>query len=324
MAVTLSVEDGLVYVSTILGNQRLNVNGLQPGIASANNVLQRMLGAPFIWRFNRANFSISLIPPGKTEELIATLQLTTSGGEQTAILTFNTKDTIPVGTSVAFAGMTTYTAINGMSFAVVTSAPGTASFALGAGAVTSDPNPETGTMTWTAENITDYTVSVPYLGRIETQWLVDGQGTVTELKGTQTIAKNSVQRRPTEMGPVYDDNQGNITFRCNSVPDQRYTAYFDYQQKAVLITGPGFTFAPVPDEFGYLFNKGLLAECGLLVNDARFTIWEQEFVAGLLATQDGLDAQAKDMFYNQMLNSGRTSMRSQTAGNSGAQGRQQY
>lgn len=325
MAVTLSVENALVYASTLLDNQRLNVNGIEPGNTIANIVLQRMLGAPFIWRFNRANLAIALIPPGETVQQIATLQLTTSGGTQTAVLTFAGLNTIPKGTSVAFAGMTTYTALNGHSYAVTASAPGTASFAVGSGTTVSGPNPETGTMTWTAGNITDYTVSAPYLGRIETQWLEDAEGGIFELQGGQSIAKRSGPgTRPTQIAPVYDDNQGNITFRIDTVPDEAYTAYIDYQQKAVLITGPGFTFAPVPDEFGYLFNKGVLAECALLVNDARFTVWNTEFVAGLLAAQDGLDQQAKEIFYNQMLNTGRTSTRSQTMGTSGAQGRQQY
>lgn len=233
MSVTLSVQNAWVYVTTLLDNQRLDVNGLEPGLTCANIVLQRMLSAPFIWRFNRSNFSIAIA---------------TAGG-------------------------------------------------------------------------TDYVVSVPDLGRIETQWLTDANGNIFELKGAQTISKFSTNREPTEVAPVYDDNQGNITFRFNGVPDEAYTAYFDYQRKPPILTSPGETFAPVPDEFGYLFNKGMLAEASVLVNDARFTVWEQEFVAGLLATQDGLDAQAKEIFYNQMLNTGRTATRSQMLGNDGAAGR---
>lgn len=229
----------MTYVSTLLDNQRLNVNGLEPGLTMANTVLQRMLGAPFIWRFNRTNIAVPI---------------TEAGG-------------------------------------------------------------------------TDYTVALDDLGRIETQWLSDltdpDNVKIFELKGLQSVPKFSTVRRPTEAGPVYDDNQGNITFRFNSVPDQDYTAYFDYQRKAVRLTSYGETFAPVPDEFGYLFSKGLLAEAGLLTNDSRFPIWEKDFIAGMLATQDGLDAQAKAIFYEQMLNVGRTSVRSQMAGQGGAQGRMQ-
>lgn len=235
MAVNLSIENAMVYVSTLIDNQRLSVNGLEPGLTAANIVLQRMLGAPFIWRFNRSNFQIPI---------------TTLGG-------------------------------------------------------------------------TDYVIAVNDLGRIETQWLTDSDAGIYELKGAQSIAKVSTKRAPTEYAPVYDDNAGNITFRFNAVPDENYTAFVDYQKKAPLLQSYGNTFAPVPDEFGYLYNKGLLAECALLTNDSRFPIWEKDFIAGLLATQDGLDAQAREIFYNQMLNTGRTASRSQGLSQSGIAGRQQ-
>ena len=234
MATTLTIMNSIVYVQTLLKNQRLSVNNLEPGLTMGNIVLQRMLGAPFVWRFNRVNFQIPV---------------STAGG-------------------------------------------------------------------------TDYVISAPNMHRIETQWLTDAKGSVFELKGDVTKPKVSAQRRPQTAAPVYDDNNGNITFRFDAVPDQPYTAYFDCQQKPRLLTSFADTFGPVPDEFGYLFNKGMLSEGGLLVNDSRFPIWERDFISGLLATQDGLDAQSKSIFYDQMLNAGRTSTRSQAAGQSGAQARQ--
>lgn len=232
--VNISVQNSITYVQTILKNQRLWVNNLEPGITTANIILQRMLGAPFIWRFNRATTSFLI---------------NETGGN-------------------------------------------------------------------------DYAVSIPDLGRIETQWLQDAGGVKHSLNGAQSLACSTSKRRPTQVAPVYDDNEGEITFRFESVPDQVYTAFFDYQQKARLLTGPSDTFGPVPDEFGYLFNKGMLAEGAILVNDSRFPIWERDFIAGLLATQDGLDAQAKTIFYDQMLNNGRTSLRSQGLTQSGTAGRQ--
>jgi hypothetical protein len=223
-------------VSTLLDNQLLSVNELDPGITASNVVLQRMLGAPFIWRFNRANIQIA-IPPG--------------------------------------AG-------------------------------------------------TDFTIVCNNLGRIEEQWITDVDGKIYELKGAQSIARvgnNIGSSRPTETAPVYDDNQGNITFRFNKIADAAYTAFFDYQVKAPLLESYAQTFGPAPNEFGYLFNKGLLAECALLTNDSRFPIWERDFVAGLLATQDGLDAQDIQIFLGQALNAGRTASRSVSLGTTGGQAR---
>ena len=168
---------------------------------------------------------------------------------------------------------------------------------------------------------TDYVKSAPTMGFIEAQWLVDANDNILELNGATALAKVSYQRTPTLMAPQYDDNQGNITFRFNSVPDTDYTAFIDFQNAATLITSPAQTFFPLSDYFGYLFNKGMLSEDALLVNDSRFSIWRGEWIAQLLATQDGLDAQAKDMFYNQFMNTTRTVQRSSGAGQNGTQGR---
>lgn len=232
MAVTLSISDAITYVETLLKNQQLNINNLEPGLTMANITLQRMLGAPFVWRENRANTSLSI---------------NTAGG-------------------------------------------------------------------------TDYSLSIPNLGRIETQWMKDPSGNEIALEGAVTLPKISSVRPPIKVAPVYDDNDGNITLRFDAVPDQAYTAYFDYQKKAPIITSYGATFAPMPDEFGYLFNTGMLALGALITNDSRFNIWQAEFVTGLLATQDGLDAQAKSLFYEQMLNTGRTALRSQIFGKGAQQG----
>lgn len=227
--------DSLRYVSTLMSNQLLSVNELDPGITAANIVLQRMLGAPFIWRFNRANLPVAIVE---------------SAG-------------------------------------------------------------------------TDFTVTCSDLGRIETQWITDIDNKIYELKGSQSIAKkgNSVMGRPTEVAPVYDDNEGNITFRFNMIADAAYTAFFDYQKKAPLLESYGATFGPVPDEFGYIFNAGMLGACALLTNDSRFTLYERDFVTRLLATQDGLDAQDVQIFLGQALGAGRTAARSTSLSQTGGQAR---
>jgi hypothetical protein len=231
--VTLSIQASMTFVQSLIDNQRLNVNNMEPGVTMANNVLGTMMGAPFVWRQNRTNFSFPI---------------TTAGG-------------------------------------------------------------------------TDYTQSVPNMGFIETQWLQDSTGSILELKGATALAKVSYQRTPNQIAAQYDDNEGNITFRVNSIPDASYTAYLDLQNAAPLITSPADTFSPLSDYFGYLFNKGMLSEGALLVNDSRFSIWRSEWIAQCLATQDGLDAQAKDMFYNQFMNTTRTVQRSQDMAKNGAAGR---
>lgn len=233
MPVTLSIQASLTYVQTLIDNQRLNVNNMEPAVTMANTVLGTMLGPPFIWRQNRTNISFPIGTAGKT----------------------------------------------------------------------------------------DYFQYVPGLGFIETQWLEDEDGNKLELNGSTALAKVSSQRTPTLIAAQYDDNQGNITFRVNSVPDADYTVYLDTQNAAPLIMSPADTFTPLSDYFGYLFNKGMLSEGALLVNDSRFSIWRSEWIAQMLATQDGLDAQAKDMFYSQFMNTTRTVQRSSGATQNGTGGR---
>ncbi len=232
-SVSITVQDAVNYVKTLIKNQRLNISNYQPGLTSANITLQRILGPPFAYRFNRFNFSIPITAAGKT----------------------------------------------------------------------------------------DYQVSLPTLGFMEEMWLEDSSGTIYAIEGRTDLRKSSSSQRPQLVAPVYDDNQGNITFRFDYVPDQNYTFFCDAQNKAPLLKGWSDVFGPVPDEFGYIYHKWFLSEAGLIVNDARFEIWRREAVAALLATQDGLDEQAKAIMFEQMLNVGRTSLRSEMAGKLGSNAR---
>lgn len=229
-SVTITVQDSVNYVRTLIKNQRLNISKYEPGLTSANIVLGRILGPPFVWRFNRFNFSIPISEAGGT----------------------------------------------------------------------------------------DYQLNLPTLGRIESMWLMDSAGNICALEGRLDLPKSTSVRRPQLVAAVYDDNQGNITFRFDALPDQAYTAFFDAQNKAQLLRGWSDPFGPVPDEFGYIYHTLFLSEAALIVNDARFEIWRRNGVAALLAAQDGLDEQAKAIMFEQMLNVGRTAQRSQAMGKSGA------
>lgn len=147
----------------------------------------------------------------------------------------------------------------------------------------------------------DYNMAVSNLGRIETQWLMDGTGKVYQLTGATTLARTQGSRRPTKVAPQYDDNAGNITFRFNAIPDGAYTAYFDYQAKATLLTSYASTWAPIPDEYSYIYNQFMLAWGAALVNDARFPIFLKEGLSALIGAQGGLDEQSKAIFIGEWM-----------------------
>ena len=233
MAQNITIQDGVTFTKAYIKQQTLFVNNQQPALGAAQIILNTILGPPFVWRSNRANFTIPIL---------------TSGG-------------------------------------------------------------------------TDYVMSVPNLGHIETQWMVDAAGKFHQLGGAISLARVGSQKQPTKVAPQYDDNAGNITFRFDAIPDQAYTAYFDFQRKAPFVTGMSQPIGTMPDELSHLFFVGFLAWAGMLVNDARFPIWEKRFLADLLSMQDGLDDQARAIFMGEWMNFTRTAMRSQGAADGGIKGR---
>jgi len=143
---------------------------------------------------------------------------------------------------------------------------------------------------------TDYVEAISDLGWIEKQWLVSASGQIFQLEGAQSLAKTTSSQRPRTMAPVYDDNAGNITFRFDAIPTAAEIVYLDYQRKAPVATSYGNTWAPLPDEYGYIYNQLFLALAGNLVSDPRAPMWSQMGVSALLGAQQGLTMQEIAIF----------------------------
>lgn len=74
MATTLTIQNSVNFTQPFLKNQPLAVTNQEPGLTAANIVLQRILGAPFRWRFNRNTFTFSTVvttPP--TTDYVVTI-----------------------------------------------------------------------------------------------------------------------------------------------------------------------------------------------------------------------------------------------------------
>lgn len=143
---------------------------------------------------------------------------------------------------------------------------------------------------------TDYLRSVPSFGFVELAWLVDGANNQYPLTGALALSINQDVGKPDKIADQFDDNAGNITFRFDKIPDKNYTCYVDFQQSAPLLTSPASGWGPVPDYFAFIFDFGYLAIMSLLVNDARFPIFEKYFIGRLLAAQSGLSEQERNIF----------------------------
>jgi len=152
-----------------------------------------------------------------------------------------------------------------------------------------------------AAGLTDYVQLLNDFGFIELAWLTSGSNQYA-LEGDIALVINPTSARPERVAAQFDDNAGDITFRFDKVPDASYTAFIDYQKKAQLLTSFASSWGPVPDEFNFIFNYGFLSLLCLLVNDARFPIFESYFIGRLLAAQDGLDDQKRAIFYENWAN----------------------
>jgi hypothetical protein len=70
------------------------------------------------------------------------------------------------------------------------------------------------------------------------------------------------------------------------------------QQKPVLVSSVNSTWTPIPDEYGHIYNWGLLALLYMYADDARFAVANQKFVANLLAANQGLTDTERNIFLN--------------------------
>lgn len=182
-------------------------------------------------------------------------------------------------------------------------------------------NRNTFTFSIITAGVTDYVVSIPDFGFLETVWIVDATNVGHQLTVKTSLAKESNESRPEFISTEFDDNAGNITFRVANAPDGAYTVYGDYQSKMALMTSPASTWGVVPDEFCYIFNWGFLCYMSLLINDARFPIFENYFISRLLGAQDGMSDQERNIFIGNWTALAQTLSRSQGAVQAGLAGR---
>jgi hypothetical protein len=87
MAVTLNLQNTITWAQTLIKQQPLNVSNMEPGLTCANMVLQRVLGSPFVWRFNRGNASFAASNGAGTDYAVTINDL---GRIETQWLTDNT------------------------------------------------------------------------------------------------------------------------------------------------------------------------------------------------------------------------------------------
>ena len=120
----------------------------------------------------------------------------------------------------------------------------------------------------------------------------------TEISPKIDLALNTSQSRPEFISGQLDDGLGNITFRLMPVPDKVYQVSITVQQKPALLTSLNQTWAPIPDEFSFIYQVGLLSFMYEFADDPRSSAKRQQFVAHLLSANDGLTDTERNIFLN--------------------------
>ena len=112
------------------------------------------------------------------------------------------------------------------------------------------------------------------------------------------LALDTSQSMPMNISGEYDDLNGNITFRLMPVPDRVYPISVTIQNKAALFTSLNQTWSPIPDEYSYIYQVGLLSYMYEFADDARWVGARQRFVAALLGANQGLTDTERNIFLN--------------------------
>lgn len=148
----------------------------------------------------------------------------------------------------------------------------------------------------------DYLFNLPDFHFVEKVWLTDNNGKVNEITNiVQSLAAESVQKRPSSAAMNLQDDSGNVTLRLNTLPDLAYIIDGLYQRAPVLMTSLANTWSPIPDHLSYIYDWGFLGFVSLLTKDARAPIFLGKFASHLLGAQDGLTAMQRNIFLGNFL-----------------------
>jgi hypothetical protein len=249
-------------------------NNAQPALFFANMTAQAILGAPFVWRWNRNTINF-LCTSGTQDYLNASIRANSSA--------------VSVGTTIIDG--------NGNGQKVITagttagSAPTWNQNLFGS---TTD-----GTAVWQNTGPLSAIPTINDLGWIEKSAIQDINASPAkwyEMETKLSLEHDSSQSRPRFISAQTDDGAGDIKLRLMSVPNAVYPVSVTYQKKQALFTSLNNTWSPIPDEFFYIVSWGFLSLAFLFADDPRFVMANQKFVTHLLGAAEGLTQTEVNIF----------------------------
>jgi hypothetical protein len=240
---------------------------------------------------------------------------TSSTISATGVLTVTASNSFGVGASVLVAAFTGALApLNGQLVAV-TGVIGT--FPNYTGFTAQVPfntlGPDTSSGTFTSLTTQDYVVAPPagynaiggatqgWFSHIEHGSVYDVSSTTprwVELTTKNNLSLDSATGRSTFISPESEDTNGNVTFRVMPSPDEAYPISLHVMLTPPQITSVNQTWAPLPDYLQNVYSLGFLGWMLAFNDDPRAPMYNSQFKAALLARQDGLTAEERDVFLN--------------------------
>jgi hypothetical protein len=311
MAVSnIKISDTINWAKRLCFNHNPVIgNSLEPALTSANLVLQTLLSPPFYWWWNTEDltFITSTTAPAATS--------TSSTISAAGVLTVTAANSFGVGASLLVAGFTgTLAPLNGQLVAVGTvigTFPNYTGFTaqVSFGAL----GPDVSSGMFTSLTTQDYVVAPPagynaaggatqgWFSHIEHASVYDVSSTTprwVELTTKNNLSLDSATGRSTFLSPESEDANGNLTFRVMPSPDEAYPISIHAMLTPPQITSVNQTWAPLPDYLQNVYSLGFLSYMLAFNDDPRASMYNSQFKAALLARQDGLTQEEKDIFLN--------------------------
>jgi hypothetical protein len=286
---------------------------LEPALSLCNNTLQELLSPPYPWKFNRIEMPMLVTYPCRQDyqfggAVAFTLGSTSRGagiglasnnaiGESGTTVTVNTLE--PHGFSV---GDTVY-----MSGNTVSSYNST---------LTQNENSSvwSGGWTITAATSTSFTFTHGSSGLANSGapgitdfgWLESA--TMVELNSTSPIRSTRYLRAVQELRPVWqsenpckvcvlkDNGDGTLKVRFDGVPGSTiWGVNLVYQAKPPIKVALTDTWAPFPDEYGFLYRQMFLALCWRYINDPKQVVEYQKAEQMIIKALGKADSEASDV-----------------------------
>ena len=289
MASTNTVANTLGWVQAYcMGRSLTPFLNNEPGITCANLILSTIISPPFRWNWNRN--SVKFLTSANVQDYVAAVS--TFGWIENASF-------IPAATITNVAGsgtVATMTANNAFNVGDLVTITGLTNTAFNVTNAT--------ILTATSTQFT-FASATSLASTADSGTAVAGKASqITNVVNLLGAEQGTAGGTPNSISPQVDDNAGNITFRILPVPDGVYQVTVVFQKKIpALISATSSTWAPVPDQYAYIYEWGYLALLAAYSQDPRWTSFNQKFVTAILGACEGLDEEERNVFQTAWLNS---------------------